>query len=74
MQKQEEDVTVVLAERAGVGKVTVCGCGVVSLHLGGVTLRLPARALLQVEQLLEAALDQMCELTAAVADRTAVVH
>ncbi len=63
MQEHPEDAAV-LAEIAGLGKVTMCGCGVISLHLGSITLRLEAKALAQMEQLLDAALDQLCELKA----------
>ncbi len=63
MHDHPEDAAV-LAEITGLGKVTLCGCGVISLHLGSITLRLEAKALVQVEQMLEAALDQLCELRA----------
>lgn len=68
------ELTVTLAEKVGVGKVTVCACGVISLHLGGVTLRIPAKMLHQLEQLLEAAVDQMCELTAGITEPVTILQ
>lgn len=60
-----EGKPVVLAEQSGLGDVRLCACGVVSLNLGAVSLRLEASALLQVQQLLEAALESMCEIASA---------
>jgi hypothetical protein len=44
-----------LSKLEGLGSVTMCGCGVVSLHIAGVTLRLEAGAFQQLEQMLSSA-------------------
>ena len=54
--------TMVLAKTEGVGEISMCGCGVVSVHLGNVSLRLEASALLEVEQMIQSALARLCEL------------
>ena len=60
----EHKGTILLAKTEGLGEVSLCGCGVISLHLGSVTLRLESRALLQVESLLQEAIQSLCELSA----------
>ena len=60
----EHKGTIVLAKTEGLGEVSLCGCGVISLHLGSVTLRLESRALLQVETLLQEAIQSLCDLSA----------
>ncbi len=64
MHEEHGGRTILLAKTAGLGEISMCGCGVVSLHLGSVTLRLESQALLQVERMIQDALDQMCELAA----------
>lgn len=44
-----------LSRLEGLGSVTMCGCGVVSLHIAGITLRLEAGAFQQLEQMIGAA-------------------
>ena len=54
--------TMLLAKTEGVGEISMCGCGVVSVHLGNVSLRMEASALLEVEQMIQSALARLCEL------------
>ncbi len=54
--------TVVLAKTEGLGEISMCPCGVVSVHLGNVSVRLEAAALLDVEGMIRNALERLCEL------------
>jgi hypothetical protein len=49
-----------LSRLEGLGSVTMCGCGVVSLHMAGVTLRLETDAFSQLEQLVRLAQEALC--------------
>ena len=57
---EDKDNTLLLSRRKGLGEITMCSCGVVALHLGNTTIRLER----PVEQLIQAALDSLCELAA----------
>ncbi len=61
-----------LANTEGLGSVTMCGCGVVSLHLRGISLRMELAAFHELEKMLCQArgelrarelMGQMAELT-----------
>ncbi|RXH56324.1 hypothetical protein [Granulicella sibirica] len=45
----------VLADREGLGSVSMCGCGVVSVNLGAFTLRMEPRAFLELEEMVREA-------------------
>jgi hypothetical protein len=47
----EKAFPVQLSKLEGLGSVTMCGCGVVSLNIAGITLRLEASAFNQFEQM-----------------------
>lgn len=55
---------ILLAKTPGCGEISVCGCGVISLHLGNVTVRLESTALLQLEQMIQNAMDNLCDIAA----------
>lgn len=62
MHENHGGKSVLLARTGGLGEISMCGCGVISLHLGSVTLRLESTALLEVERLIQEALRSLCEL------------
>ena len=49
----------VLARYEGLGSVSICGCGTVSLHVGGVTLRLEATAFIQLDTMIQDAIETL---------------
>lgn len=49
----------VLARYQGLGSVSICGCGTVSLHVGGVTLRLEPTAFIQLETMIQDAVETL---------------
>ncbi len=49
----------VLARSEGLGSVTVCGCGTISLHVGGVTLRLEPTAFIQLDTMVQDAIETL---------------
>lgn len=62
--RREGDGTIVLAQSPEFGAITMCSCGVVRMQLGAVTIRLEGTALLKVEQMIQNALDSLCEIAA----------
>jgi hypothetical protein len=40
-----------LASSAGLGSITVCGCGTLSVHVGGVTVRMELSAFVQTAEM-----------------------
>jgi hypothetical protein len=48
-----------LSRLDGLGSVTMCGCGVVSLHMAGVTLRLEAGAFSKLEAMVTSAAEAL---------------
>jgi len=49
----------VLARSEGLGSVTVCDCGTISLHVGGVTLRLEPTAFIQLDTMVQDAIETL---------------
>ena len=56
---------IVLSDREGIGRVTMCGCGVVSLHLGGTSLRMDVATMAELERLLRSAVGELYALSLA---------
>ena len=56
---------IVLSDRHRTGRVTLCGCGVVSLHLGGTSLRMDVATLAELERLLRSAVGELYALSLA---------
>jgi hypothetical protein len=48
-----------LADREGLGNVSVCGCGVVSINLAGISVRMEIGAFAQLEQMIREAADEL---------------
>lgn len=46
-----EDKHQTLASSAGLGSIAVCGCGTLSLHVGGVSLRMDLTAFVQTAEM-----------------------
>ena len=53
------DTTTVLAIHEGLGSITMCGCGVVTLHLGGVSLRMEVSGFSQLETMMREASQEL---------------
>jgi hypothetical protein len=49
-----------LAAHEGLGSITMCSCGVVSLHMGGVSLRMEISAFSRLEALVREAAEELC--------------
>jgi hypothetical protein len=47
----EQSVHETLANCPGLGSITVCSCGTVSLHVGGVSVRMEMTAYMQVAKM-----------------------
>lgn len=62
MHEDHGGKSILLARTGGLGEISMCGCGVISLHLGSVTLRLESTALLEVDRMIQEALRNLCEL------------
>jgi hypothetical protein len=46
-----EDTHQTLASSAGLGSISVCGCGTLSLHVGGVSVRMDLTAFVQTAEM-----------------------
>jgi hypothetical protein len=46
-----EDKHQTLASSAGLGSISVCGCGTLSLHVGGVSIRMDLTAFVQTAEM-----------------------
>lgn len=55
----ETKVQHVLTTVDGLGSVTLCGCGTVSLHLGGVSLRMDPATFAQAVEMCRQAVDSV---------------
>ena len=54
-----ESGALTLAKHEGLGSVTVCNCGVVSVHIGGVTVRLEMAAFAGLESMVHKAMNEL---------------
>jgi hypothetical protein len=50
-----EDKHQTLASSAGLGSISVCGCGTLSLHVGGVSIRMDLTAFVQTAEMFRTA-------------------
>lgn len=50
----------VLAALEGLGSITMCSCGVVSLHMGGISLRMEISAFSRLETMVREATEELC--------------
>ncbi len=57
------DINVILAERAGLGRVRLCECDAVHVSVGPVTLNMSPEAFGQMTELMRAALDRLSQIT-----------
>jgi 8-oxo-dGTP pyrophosphatase MutT (NUDIX family) len=48
-----------LAAQEGIGSITMCDCGVVSLNMGGVTIRLEITAFSRLETMIREAAEEL---------------
>jgi hypothetical protein len=51
-----EDKHQTLASSAGLGSISVCGCGTLSLHVGGVSVRMDLTAFVQTAEMFRIAI------------------
>jgi hypothetical protein len=51
---------IVLANHEGLGSITMCNCGVVSLHIGGISLRMEISAFSRLETMIREATEELC--------------
>jgi hypothetical protein len=51
-----EDKHQTLASSAGLGSISVCGCGTLSLHVGGVSVRMDLKAFVQTAEMFRIAI------------------
>ncbi len=68
-----------LANSEGLGSVTICGCGVVSLNLGGISLRMEIAAFQELEKMLcqakgELRVRELMQQTARLATSSDMLH
>jgi hypothetical protein len=54
-----EDQNQTLATSSGLGSITVCGCGTISVHVGGVSVRMELSAFVQTAEMFRMAIAQL---------------
>ena len=59
------DVNVVLAERSGVGKIDLCECASIHLHVGPVTIHMVPEMFAQMAILVREAMESLSVIAAA---------
>jgi hypothetical protein len=55
----EDDQHQVIATSAGLGSITVCSCGTLTVHVGGVSIRLELSAFVQTAEMFRIAVAQL---------------
>ncbi len=59
-----DEFNVTLAERAGLGRINLCGCKSIHLIVGPVTICLAPEAFVQAATMMREAMEQLAEMTA----------
>jgi len=74
----EQTVHETLATCPGLGSITLCPCGTVSLHVGGISVRMELSAYMQVAKMCHIAMlsldNQVRTMAQAVHNASAVTH